>query len=88
MPQAIKTLGANPLLSQTQAAQEYINAYYNKFKKGIDEGEIRSMLVQDVAPYLMNDLMDSLVNAKWISAIGNSPERIFYPRGKHIMEKK
>ena len=88
MPQAIKTLGANPLLSQTQAAQEYINAYYNKFQKGIDEGEIRSMLVQDVAPYLMNDLMDSLVNAKWISAIGNSPERIFYPRGKHIMVKK
>ena len=88
MPKAIETLGANQLLGQQQVEIRFINDHYTKLNKGVEESEIRSMLSRDVAPYLMGDLMDSLSLAKWVSAIGTSPGRIFYPRGKHIMEKK
>lgn len=82
MPQAISGLGANPLLMQQQIAIRFINVLFDKTKVGINEAVLRRRLSHDVNPVYIDTLLDQLDNAKWITAVGKSPSRTFYPRGK------
>jgi len=88
MPRAIETLGANPLLAQQQAALKYVNDIFSKFQRGTQEAELYDLLSRDVSPHLVRDLLDSIANAKWITAAQSPPNRVFFPRGKETKEKE
>ncbi len=82
MPRAIETLGANPLLAQQQAALRHINEVFARLKRGTQEHELISVLSRDVSPHLIESLIDAISNAKWVTASGTHPNRLFFPRGK------
>lgn len=86
MPRAIETLGANPLLAQQQYALKHINEIFNRLKRGTQESELISALARDVSPHLIESLIDSISNAKWVTASGSHPNRLFFPRGKEKKE--
>ena len=85
MPKAIETLGQNPLLGQQQLALRFINDISSRLKRGTAESELMNILAKDVPPYMVKDVLDFVADAKWVSATGTSPNRMFFPRGK---EKK
>ncbi len=82
MPKAIETLGANPLLAQQNICQTFVNETYRQHERGATEHELIRLIERDVAPHLQEDVITQLVNAKWVTAVGSHPNRIFYPRGK------
>lgn len=88
MPKAIETLGANPLLMQRNASMLLINENFRKLNAPTHEHDLRRLMERDVPIQFHDEMLDQLEKGKWVSVIGSKPDRLFYPRGKHIMEKK
>jgi len=82
MPRAIESLGANPLLFQQQTAIKYINFIYLTRKKSCSEAELRRRLSVEVHPTYVDVLIDQLAHARWVSVLGDKPDRMFLPRGR------
>ena len=82
MPEAIKTVGANPILAQQQGAITYVEQIWQKFKRATEESELYRMLGREINPQQMTYLLNYIAAAKWIDVHGRAPNRFFYPRGK------
>lgn len=81
MPRAIESLGANPLLYQQQTALRYINFVHLHEKRGTKESELRRRLSVEIHPTYLDVLIEQLHHARWVNALGEKPNRVFYPRG-------
>jgi hypothetical protein len=82
MSGAVTAVGANPYLIQQQQAMRMINLNYQRQMKGTTEAEVRQRLSADLDPRYADMIISDLAKAKWVSATGEAPNRMFYPRGK------
>jgi hypothetical protein len=82
MPQAIVSLGANPMLMQQQTAIKFINGLFEKTNAGVKEFMLRRRLTIETNPAYVDVILDQLEHAKWVTTVGKAPNRTFYPRGK------
>lgn len=88
MPNAIVSLGANPMLMQQQTGIKFINTLFEKTKVGVEEYILRRRLTVETNPAYVDVIIDQLEHAKWVTTVGKSPNRTFYPRGKEPKEKE
>lgn len=82
MPKAIETLGANPYLGQQQLALKFIDVTWERTKKGVPEYALRRYLAHELDPRYASAVVAELANARWVTAQGSAPDRIFFPRGR------
>jgi hypothetical protein len=82
MSGAIATLGANPYLAQQQLAMRFINTIYDTKTQGTPEAVLRQRLSSELDPRYGDFVVDDLAKARWVTAVGEAPNRVFYPRGK------
>ena len=87
MPQAVASIGANPYLAQQQQAIKLINQKYQVQMKGTSEAELRQKLSADLDPRYGDMILDDIGKARWVTVIGESPNRYYYPRGKGPMDE-
>ena len=82
MPEAVKSIGANPYVDQQQLAVRIVNDHYNRNQRGIPESVLRRRLATDMDPRYADMIYDDLAKAKWVDCTGEKPSRVYYPRGK------